>query len=169
MKLFLFALIPVAMFAQAPANPLSAGTKMVYTIVKNNVLKSAEQMSEENYSFKPTPEVRSFGQMIGHIAEAQYEFCGPVLDGRKAPDVEKTKTSKADLQQALKDGFAYCDKAYDSMTDTKAAEIVDFFGRKSPKLTLLDFNAAHTDEHYGNLVTYMRMKGMTPPSSQNQK
>ena len=134
------------------------------------VVKAAEQMPEENYSFKPTPEVRSFGQLIGHIADAQFSFCGAVAqDGTKPPGAEKTKTSKADLVQALKDSVAYCDKAYDGLTDAKAAELATFFGgRKFPKLTILDFNSAHVDEHYGNIVTYMRLKGLTPPSSQGR-
>ena len=155
-------------FAQAPSDPLSKGTKVLFDMMKNNVLKSAEEMPEANYSFKPTPDVRSFGELIGHIADAQYEFCGPVAaDGVKAPDVEKSKTSKADLIQGLKDGFAYCDKAYDAMTDAKATDTVPFFGRKAPKLVVLEMNVAHTDEHYGNLVTYLRMKGLVPPSSQH--
>jgi uncharacterized damage-inducible protein DinB len=159
----------VPAFSESSANPLSAGAKMIYTITKTNVLKSAEEMPEENYSFKPAATVRSFGQLIGHVADAQYEFCAPVVgDGAKSPEIEKNKTSKADLIQGLKQAFAYCDKAYDGMTDAHAAEIVDFFGRKAAKLTLLNFNSAHNDEHYGNIVTYLRIKGLVPPSSQKQ-
>ena len=162
-------LLAIPAFSQSPANPLSAGTKMMYSMTKDNVLKSAEEMPEENYSFKPVSTVRSFGQLIGHVADAQYEFCAPVVgDGAKSPGIEKSKTSKADLIQALKDAFAYCDKAYDGMTDAHAADIVEFFGRKAAKLTLLDFNSAHNDEHYGNIVTYLRIKGLVPPSSQGQ-
>lgn len=159
----------VPAFSQSAANPLTAGAKMMYSMTKDNVLKSAEEMPEENYSFKPVSTVRSFGQLIGHVADAQYEFCEPVLgDGVKSPGIEKNKTSKADLIQGLKEAFAYCDKAYDNMTDAHAAEIVNFFGRKAAKLTLLDFNSAHNDEHYGNIVTYLRIKGLVPPSSQRQ-
>jgi uncharacterized damage-inducible protein DinB len=159
----------VPAFSQSAGNPLSAGAKMVYIITKTNVLKSAEEMPEENYSFKPVSTVRSFGELIGHVADAQYEFCGPVSgDGAKSPEIEKTKTSKADLIQGLKDAFAYCDKAYDGMTDAHAADTVNFFGRKAAKLTLLDFNSAHNDEHYGNIVTYLRIKGLVPPSSQRE-
>ncbi|MDQ2901778.1 MAG: DinB family protein, partial [Acidobacteriota bacterium] len=124
--------------AQTSPNPLSAGQKVIYGIVKNNIVKGAEKMPEENYSFKPTPEVRSFGQLVGHVADAQYLFCS-AADGEKnpSPDIEKTKTSKADLVQALKDGFSYCDKVYDGMTDAKAAQMVKFFGRESAKLTVL--------------------------------
>jgi len=153
--------------AQAPTDPLSAGTKGLYNLVKGNLVKAAEKMPEENYSFKPTPEVRSFGQIVGHIADAQYLFCSPVLgQANPQPGVEKSKTTKADLVQALNDAFTYCDKAYDGMTDAHAAEIVKFFGRDYAKLAVLSFNSAHNNEHYGNLVTYMRIKGLVPPSSE---
>lgn len=163
-------LLAVPAFPQSPANPLSAGAKFLYNITKSDVLKSAEEMPEENYSFKPASTVRSFGQLVGHVADAQYEFCAPVVgDGAKSPGIEKNKTSKADLIQGLKEAFAYCDKAYDNMTDARAAEMVKFFGHDAAKLTLLDFNAAHNDEHYGNMVTYLRIKGLVPPSSQQQQ
>jgi uncharacterized damage-inducible protein DinB len=162
-------LIPGAALAQqAPMAPSGsmAAVKMLYQQSKGWIVKSAEQMPEENYSYKPTPEVRSFGQLIGHLANSQYEFCVPAK-GEASPnktDFEKT-TAKADLVAALKDAFAYCDPLYD-MPDAQAAEQIDFFGRKSSRLFVLMFNVTHNNEHYGNIVTYMRLKGMVPPSSQ---
>jgi uncharacterized damage-inducible protein DinB len=153
--------------AAASGNPLTSGTKMIYGSSKSDLLKSAEEMPEANYSFKPVSTVRSFGELVGHVADGQYEFCGPVAgDSAKHPSVEKSKTSKADLIAALKEGFAYCDKVYDGMTDAHAADTVDFFGHSSAKLTVLNFNNTHNMEHYGNMVTYLRMKGLVPPSSQ---
>jgi uncharacterized damage-inducible protein DinB len=155
--------------SQPVSDPLSAGNKGIYDLIKNNVIKAAEKMPEENYAFKPTPEVRSFGQIVGHVADAQYAFCSPVsgMENPK-PGIEKSKTSKADLVKALNDAFAYCDKAYNGMTDAKAVETVKFFGGDRAKLTVLSFNNAHNDEHYGNLVTYMRIKGLVPPSSEQR-
>jgi uncharacterized damage-inducible protein DinB len=162
-------LLGIPAFAQAPsANPLTAGAKSIYSMTKNDVLKSAEEMPEENYSFKPVSTVRTFGELVGHVADGQYEFCGPVAgDGVKGPEVEKNKTSKADLIAALKVAFAYCDKTYAGLTDAHAADMVKFFGgRNSAKLSILSFNNAHNMEHYGNMVTYLRIKGLVPPSSQ---
>jgi uncharacterized damage-inducible protein DinB len=151
-------------FAQ---NPLSTNSKAMYTGVKNNIVRAAEKMPEENYAFKPTPEVRSFAQLLGHIADAQYLFCSPVLGEKNpAPGIEKSKSAKADLAEALKAAFAYCDKAYDAQTDAAAAEMVTFFGSQRPKLGVLDFNVSHNNEHYGNIVTYMRLKNLVPPSSE---
>jgi uncharacterized damage-inducible protein DinB len=151
-------------------NPLSTNSKTMYTGVKNNIVRAAEKMPEENYSFKPVPEVRSFGQLIGHIADAQYLFCSAALGEKNpGPGIEKSKSSKAELTEALKTAFAYCDKAYDGMTDADAANMVTFFGGQRPKLGVLDFNVSHNNEHYGNIVTYMRIKGLVPPSSERRQ
>ena len=156
--------------AQNAGDPLSAGQKMQHSRVKDFILRAAEKMPEADYSFKPTPEVRSFGQILGHIADTQYLFAAPILGEQTASrDVEKTKTTKADLVQALKDAFAYSDKAYDGLKDAQAAEMVKFFGQDRAKLTVLSGNTAHDNEHYGNLVTYLRMKGLVPPSSEPRK
>jgi len=156
--------------AQAVTDPLSGGIKGIYNISRSNVVRAAEKMPEENYSFKPTPEVRSFGQIIGHVADAQYLFCSAAMgETNPAPGIEKSKTSKADLVKALNDALTYCDKAYSAMTDARAADMVKFFGRDQPKLAILAFNSAHNMEHYGNLVTYMRIKGLVPPTSEPRK
>jgi len=152
------------------ANPMTDSTKGVFGIVKGYLTKTAEQVSEENYAFKPTPEVRNLGAIIGHLADANFMFCS-VASGAanpmKATSIEKTKTSKADLQKALADSFAFCDAQLAAMTDAKGGtEIVDLFGMKHPRLGVLALNNAHNFEHYGNLVTYMRIKGMVPPSTQ---
>jgi uncharacterized damage-inducible protein DinB len=151
----------------AQDNPLSTETKSLYTGIKNDIVKAAQKMPEANYSFKPTDSVRSFGQLIGHVADAQYEFCGPVKGEARDSIVEKTVTAKADLIAALQTAFAYCDEAYNSLTDAHAADKMKFFGGTRTKLGILNFNAAHSDEHYGNIVTYMRIKGLVPPSSES--
>ena len=154
--------------AFAQDNPLSNGTKTLYGMVKGNLVKAAEKMPEENYSFQPTKDVRTFGQLVGHVADAQYLFCAAAKGEQKASDAEKTKTTKADLVAALKASVEYCDGVFNAMTDTAGAEKVKFFGRDSNKLTILNFNVAHDNEHYGNIVTYMRLNGLVPPSSENQ-
>lgn len=147
-------------------NPLTSSNKLVYQIGTKLLLFSAEKVPEEYYSFKPTEAVRSFGQILGHVADSQYYFCS-VARGEKDPNpnIEKTKTSKVDLIAALKDAFAYCERSYDGLTDTSGAQTVKFRGMDVPKLTILIVNNGHLSEHYGNLVTYMRLKNIVPPSS----
>jgi uncharacterized damage-inducible protein DinB len=153
--------------AAPPANPYSTFTRIVYSKVENILLRSAKKVPEEDYGFKPTDAVRSYGQIIGHVADAQYMFCSIALGEKNpAPNIEKTKTTKADLVAALKDAFAYCDKAYDGMTDTSGAQMIKLFGGDTPKLGVLMVNNMHNMEHYGNLVTYMRLKNIVPPTSE---
>lgn len=163
-------LIPILALS-AVATPAAAqnqavnSVKPLYDQVKGWIIASAEKVPEADYSFKPTPEVRSFGQLVGHVANASYMFCSGAL-GSQSPsqqDLEEL-TSKAELVEAVKAAFAYCDEAY-AMTDAKALESVDFFNQTNNRLWVLNFNVAHDFEHYGNMVTYMRLKGMVPPSS----
>jgi uncharacterized damage-inducible protein DinB len=163
----LICLLGSAAVALAEDNPLSAYNRTVYRGLKAILLRSAEKVPEENYNFKPTEAVRSYGQILGHVADAQYIFCSVVLGEKNpAPKVEQTRTSKADLVAALKDAFAYCDKAYDGMTDASASQMVTFHGGDTPKLGVLMVNNVHSTEHYGNLVTYMRLKNIVPPTSE---
>jgi uncharacterized damage-inducible protein DinB len=155
---------------QTADNPLVAGTRVQYDEVKGYLVRAADQLPDTLYGFKATPEVRSFAQLFGHIADTNNQICAAVL-GDKPPAgvIEKSKTSKADLKKALADSFALCDRAFASTTDADAAKPVDFFGSPMPKLAALAYNAGHDYEHYGNIVTYLRLNKMVPPSSQPMK
>jgi uncharacterized damage-inducible protein DinB len=158
---------PLPALAQDAANPMQDSIKTVWTTLKGNLSKTAEKVPEDVWSFKPTPEVRSFAQLIGHVADANFMICS-VASGEKPPQsgVEKSMTTKADLSRALNDSIAFCDKAIAAMDDKKGMEQVKFFGGNQTRLGVLAFNNAHSYEHYGNLVTYMRLKGIVPPSSE---
>jgi uncharacterized damage-inducible protein DinB len=152
---------------QASQGPYSTYNKIFYARMKTILVSSAEKMPEENYNFKPTEAVRSYGQIVGHVADAQYNFCSLAL-GESNPGlkIEQTKTTKADLVAALKDALAYCDRAYDSTTDASGVQTVKLFGMDMPKFGVLNINNAHDMEHYGNLVTYMRLKNIVPPTTE---
>ena len=167
MRALLICVLAPAAVALAQDNPLSAFNRTMYGGVKNFLLRSAEKMPEENYGFKPTEAVRSFGQIIGHAADSQYLFCS-IAAGEKNPNlkIEQTKTSKADLIAALKEALAYCDKVYDAMTDATGVQMTKLFGTEMPKLGVLTVNNMHSTEHYGNLITYLRLKNIVPPSSE---
>src|SRR5260370_36613544 len=123
------------------ANPFSTFNKISYARIKTILVSSAEKMPEENYNFKPTESVRSYGQILGHLADAQYMFCSLALgDKNPALDIEHTKSSKADLIAALNAAVAYCDKAYDGMTDASAVQTIKLFGNDAPRLSALTVN-----------------------------
>jgi uncharacterized damage-inducible protein DinB len=170
-RFLLVTLLLLPVFAQEPsANPLVNEAKGMWKGAASNVLRAAEKMPEENYAFKPVPEVRSYGQLIGHVADAQYMFCSAIKgEKRDAPSVEKTATTKADLIAGLKASSDYCEAAVGALSDAQATGMVSMFGRDRSKLSLLYLNFGHDMEHYGNIVTYLRMKGIVPPSSEPRK
>lgn len=154
--------------AAAAANPVVASVRPLYEQVRGYVIQAAEDMPEEHYGFQPTAEVRTFGELIGHIANAQYSFCAAAV-GEESPnseDIEETRTTKAELVEAVRAAFGYCDEVYAQMTDAAALETVSSFGGDRTRLWVLTFNATHDNLHYGNIVTYMRLNGLVPPSSQ---
>src|SRR5689334_4200994 len=160
-------LLSAVLSAQDQAgNPLMAASKITYGVSKNDVMGSVDKIPEDLWSFQPTKDVRTVAQLFAHIADAQYEFCGLATEGKPvSKDIEKTAKTKSEITAALKEAFGYCDAAYGKLTDAQAAEPVTFFGTKITRLAAMDFNTAHNMEHYGNLVTYMRLKGIVPPSS----
>jgi uncharacterized damage-inducible protein DinB len=142
-----------------------------YATLKTNLMGSAEKMPAEHFAFKPTPEVRSYGQLFGHTMAAQYSYCATVK-GEPSPalnkDLEKV-TDKATVIQLVKDSFAYCDAVVAALTDANALELITQGAapnqRQIARANQLTMLVVHGNEHYGNLVTYMRMKGVVPPSS----
>ncbi len=164
-----------ATLGAAPSHPVAptapsalAADREIWTIVIGYVTAAAEQVPDSSYSYRPAPTVRTFGQLIAHIAGSQDMFCAQAL-GEKANAsglIENTTTGKAALVAALKASTAHCQKAY-AMTDADAMKrtVKTFAGERSALWALL-YSTAHDNEHYGNIVTYMRMLGMVPPSSQ---
>ena len=168
--------VPSALLAQEkspaqagpPANPITASEKGFYSFVSGAVIGAAQKMPEENYSFKPTPEVRSFGQIVGHVADASYMFCSQSLgEPNPSKGIEKTKTAKADLVAALKESFAECDKAFDGTTDANVMEMTKG-ARPRSRIGTLVGNTTHDNEMYGAMAVYLRLKGIVPPSSEGR-
>jgi uncharacterized damage-inducible protein DinB len=159
-------LVPADTSAQA-TNPLSTGAKVQFTGISSFVTRSADKIPENLFSFRATPEVRTISQLFGHIADAYFGMCG-AADGSKPPQegLEKSATTKAALVKALADGVAYCQAVMARMTDQKGSESVPFAFGPTPRLSILYFVTTHTYEHYGNLVTYMRLNKIVPPSSE---
>jgi uncharacterized damage-inducible protein DinB len=148
-------------------NPMMAAVKAQHDQVKGYLLKTAETVPENLYSFRATPEVRTIAQLIGHVADGSANICAAASgDQPPALNAEKSMTSKAQLSKALAEALAFCDKVIAAMDDKRAMETTKFFvGGASPRGMVLAFNTSHNFEHYGNLVTYMRLNKIVPPSS----
>jgi hypothetical protein len=140
-------------------NPLIAETKASYNSIKGYLTRAAAAMPEENYSFKPTPDIRSFGALMAHIADHQTRFCSTARGDAKKGD--PALTAKADLVAALAASYKECDAAWDSITDANASEMM---GQRS-KLGTLIVDVMHSNEEYGYMAIYFRLKGIVPPSS----
>jgi uncharacterized damage-inducible protein DinB len=148
----------------AQTNPsISAEVKRAYQNVKNNLLNMAEKMPEESYSFKPTPEIRSFAEVLGHVAIAQSHTCAAIAGSdQSSSGGNAAATTKAEVTSALQKAFSICDKAYDSLTDTNASETIKTPRGQSTRLGALIGNTTHDTEQFGILTVYMRLKGIAP-------
>src|SRR5437660_6493050 len=140
---------------KAQSNPLSADLGKDYKNIRDYFIRAAEKMPETNYGFKPSPDVRRFGQQVAHVADDQYNLCAPVKgETRKAAytAIEDSLSKKTDLVAALKEAFAYCDGAYDTLTDASGREPIKSDKMGKTKFAMLNWNLWHTWEHYGNVV-----------------
>ena len=167
------AFLPFTSQAQTAARgqaAIAGSLQKSWSEARRNVAESADLMPEANYSYKPVDTVRTFGQILAHLAGANYVFCAAAR-GEKPPfgegDFEKTATTRAAINKALADSHAYCDTAFNGLSDARLAETVTapFTNAKDNRAQVLLGQIAHVNEHYGNLVTYFRMKGLVPPSS----
>jgi uncharacterized damage-inducible protein DinB len=152
--------------SNAPHITPTASTRTLWEGVRDYITEAANDFPEAKYAYRPTPDVRTFGELIAHIDGAQEMFCAIAL-GEKQRDedaVEKAAKTKDELVKALRASNDYCTRAY-ALSDVKTTTMVDLFGDRRPVLFVLMENAAHDNEHYGNIVTYMRLNGMVPPSS----
>lgn len=140
--------------------------KQAYQSVKNNLIKSADKIPEEDYSFKPTPEIRSTGEVLAHVVMAQSHTCAAIAGGQSTTAAVKPD-SKASVVAGLKDAFAECDKAYDKLTDANAMETVKTGRGERTRIGALIGNSTHDTEQYAILSVYMRLKGIVPPSSEH--
>jgi uncharacterized damage-inducible protein DinB len=172
------AMFTVAALAQTAAqpeeNPISSWLRNAYMGNRNNITRTAEKMPEEFYDMRPgaQQEVRTFGQQVGHVANYNFLWCSQAKN-EKNPNTQNLEklTSKADFLKALNDAFAYCDGAYQALTDASGQQVVDITlengrTRQSLRMGLLTLNYGHNNEIYGSMVVYLRMKNLVPPASE---
>ena len=171
-RFFFLALLGCCALPAQSTNTLVSEARFPWTVVRDNLLKMAEKMPAENYSFKPTPEIESFGQRLAHIAGANLFICQGVMGQQTAPRPRTTPTSKLELIALLKLASTACDMAFDSLSDAAAMEkISSRLGGPFPpeltrtKLATLNNVVRHSNEMYGYMCVYLRLKGIVPPSS----
>jgi hypothetical protein len=170
---FVFALaVPAAqaqMAQQAPQTiSLATGLQRSYDGIKRNLTEMAAKMAEADYGFMPTKDVRTFAQLMGHAANAQFNACAAargMANPNQGNDNEK-KATKAEAVKALADSFAVCDEAFKMLTDANATEMVKQGQNSVARGSILANMVAHSNEVYGTGISYLRMKGLVPPSTE---
>ena len=154
--------------AQSASPYVSEIRQYYYEAVKRNLTAMAEKMPEEHFPYKPVPEVRSFGESVAHVADAQARNCNLASGaGSKTLDADKKK-SKAELVAALKESFAICDAAFAALTEAGARELVKM-GQASfqlSRLSLLVSMISHSNEQHGYMAMYLRLNGIVPPATE---
>jgi uncharacterized damage-inducible protein DinB len=164
---FVCALAPLANSQQGMPNPIAASNPLTTTLsifrlnMQDKIIKSADAMPESKYSYRPAKEVRSFAEILNHVADISYTLCSNVK-GEANPMATTTKVSKAEIMAYLKGSFDYCDGVYSGFTDAHLNDPAEFFGVKTNKMFILTQVGNHDALHYGNLVTYLRLNGLVP-------
>jgi uncharacterized damage-inducible protein DinB len=160
--------------AQAPAAgqkiSLAQGLQRAYAGIKTNLNEAATKMPDADYSYRPSPEIRTYAGQLAHVAFWNYVFCS-AAKGETNPnteELEKTKTTKADVMKVLADSFTYCDAAFASLTDENALQPVKLFQNETARGSVLANTIAHDNEEYGIVTVYLRTRNMVPPSTERQ-
>jgi uncharacterized damage-inducible protein DinB len=159
-------------YADALSPSLASVAKAMHATIRRDLAEAAESMPAEEYAFQPTPQVRTFGQLVGHVINANLFFCWQAGGEKPSAVVNYEQVpSKPALVKALNDSLALCDRAYEQTTDANFNQPVEMAPgvgmgpAKTVRGAILMFNVAHNNEHYGNVVVYMRLKGHVPPST----
>ncbi|HUB80706.1 MAG TPA: DinB family protein [Bryobacteraceae bacterium] len=154
------ALVGVCSLHAQNIDPVIKDARASYNTIKGYLTRAAEAMPEANYTFQPTPEIRTFAALLAHIADHQVRFCSASRGTPRKTDY-LSKTTKADLVEALAASYKECDAAWDGLTSANAAEMM---GQRSRMGWLLG-DVIHSNEEYGYMSIYFRLKGLVPPSS----
>jgi uncharacterized damage-inducible protein DinB len=158
---------PAASPAPQPPSTPSADVLRSYNGLKGNILKAADKMPAENYSYRPTPEVRTFARVVNHVTEAQFHSCGAINGTTQAANAVPPETAdKATIVTALQASFAECDKAFAGLTETNMLETFKVGPVQRARISLSWGTVSHDNEQYATLALYMRLKGLAPPSSE---
>lgn len=160
------ALLPLALTAQT-ANPVSTALKQSLKSANSKMVAAAAEMPAGKYSFKPTPESMSFGQLILHVATSNQGMCQWLSGAAPAPKPTLTATSpKDDLVALLKSSFDYCAQALAGVDDSKlGSEVSSFGGRKVSQAQLMMTLSDDWADHYSQQAAYLRLNGMLPPTA----
>ncbi len=165
-------MILVAMFVSAfvlhaqNANPITSNLKQSWADTRDLLTKTADKMPDEDYRFKPTPDIQDFGQRMAHVITFNMRACSALKGEPKSPTFSAAPT-KAEVTAAMKETNDLCDSVFAALTDADILTLVTAGrGGQRTKLALIEANILeHSQEVYGYTAVYLRLKGIVPPSS----
>ncbi len=171
--LLIVAAVAAAALMAKPCNAQVADSSLITSVhmgaayMQGMITGSAARMDEGDYAFRPAPEVRSFAELIRHVADSNYDFCA-LMTGEKRPAIRVAETAKtkSEIQAALAESFKYCEPALAAINGPRGREIVKFQSRMMPASSVMNFRNYHGLLHYGNTIVYLRLKGKIPPSTE---
>jgi DinB superfamily len=163
-SLIIIAALTAGLLSAQDANPVSSGLKQSWNNIKTLLAKEADKMPPENYSFKPTPELQDFGTRVAHIVGANMRTCASLKGEQKTLNLTAT-SSKAEIAAAMKEAWDECDSAFNALTDADAHTMIAGRGGQRSKLSIAEGMLEHSQELYGYMAVYLRLKGVVPPSS----
>jgi len=149
-------------------NPISANLKESWGNIRDLLTKMADKMPDENYSFKPTPEIQLFGQRMAHIIGANMRTCASLKGDQKNLTLSPTP-AKAEIVAAMKQANDECDSLFNSLTDAGLSKMVSSRGGQHLELSVVEGMLEHSQEVYGYMCVYLRLKGIVPPSSERNE
>ena len=175
--LCLLVLAASAVHAAAQINPYKEGTPGVtgyrsevlseVIVQEDKFTRLAEAVPAEKYSWRPSPDVRSFAEVFLHVSAANYNLYKlvgtPPPAGVEVKSLEKSTTDKAKVVATLKDSFTHAKAAIKAMPDADLEKSMDWFGGKNTERGILLFIVRHGAEHLGQSIAYARFVGITPP------
>ncbi len=160
----------IARGQDAAANPLTSTVRKILDDNAKNLVAAAEVMPAEKYGFQASPDIRTFGQTIAHIAQVNNNVCAKLFTPAAAmPDKIDEKDPKDKLVNGLKASMDYCAQAFSKITDANAAEMVPFFGgRQMSRMGVALVVTNDLIDHYAGMSIYLRMNSLLPPTAQKK-
>jgi len=163
-------------YQNALTTSLASVAQTMHASIRRDLAEAAVAMPADEYSFRPTPQVRSFAQLVGHVVNANWFFCSQAKQERPPNSTNHEALIDKDvLVKALNDSLSYCDAAYAATTDATFTQPVHMLSGagatpvNTVRGAILTFNTTHNNEHYGNIVVYLRLKGHVPPSTAREQ
>jgi hypothetical protein len=157
----------MAQAQDAAANPLSTTVRKILADNAKNLIAAAQVMPVEKYGFQPSPDIRTFGQVVAHVAMVNNAVCAMLFKPAAPAPAKIAETDPKDkLVAGLQASMDYCDQAFAKLTDANLAEMIPAFGgRPMTRMGVALIVTNDLIDHYAGMAIYLRMNSQVPPTA----